>query len=278
MPLIRLSNPLIFPSRKPGFDPSHPAAQNPRLSLVAAQANFLNIGGLGGQPATANISAAVPKSIGPIVDFGNAGGSQKVTVANLSTATDVAFTAAAIIVVRTIIAAAQQLLTNSNTGTAPFAFRITASTGTLNLNVNGTNSVFASPALIVGVPYLVAASRTSNNINFLISRLDTGQVYTGAVANAGTSAGGNGTYCIGNGVAGGVSCFSYMAAAMASATYLSIPKLLAWGADPWSYWYPRAVENLIMSSLKTPAAAATLVQRRTASLIGTRTGSRQMII
>jgi hypothetical protein len=43
-----------------------------------------------------------------------------------------------------------------------------------------------------------------------------------------------------------------MAAAMYSTVFPSMATLLAWAADPWSFWYPPEVEQLIDFSLSSP--------------------------
>lgn len=68
----------------------------------------------------------------------------------------------------------------------------------------------------------------------------------------------NGTYGIGNNVGSSREFNGFIAAAMVGADYLAIPQLLQWAENPWAFWYPPAVQNLIFNSLVTPTVTDTL--------------------
>ena len=276
MPLLRTKNPLVFPGSRPGFDPSHPAAYRPLFSTTAGRGNFTNIftGGKGTITNGTGAPAAVMDGrIGPAINFPTSGGTGFITFPAIGgTITKATFAA---IVVPTAVGSNQVFFDSSSTNNGLSIGLNTSSQFALTLD--GVSAVASAKALVVGVPYFVAASFNGTTTNLCLARLDTGQIYTSSGAQTGSPVS-TGLLVIGNGQGNAREAISNIAAVMYSFSYLSLPQLRAWSADPWSFWYPRTVENLIMSSLRGPAAASTIVQRRTASLIGTRTGSRQMII
>jgi hypothetical protein len=226
-------NPLAYPAgRAPGFDPTHPASQKCRLSAIPSSANCVSL--LNGFRGTLlNVpTAGIRGLIGPVFIPSNTA----LTTFSIPTTVDTQITLAAIVQVASV-GSTQNVLVGSHTSSA---YRLVFGTGgNLVLSVNGTFITATGPTLAAGF-YFVAVSYISGigPANFVWTNLATGQVTTSVVAGttATTASDGNctvGAYWVAGQGSGPVAAASY------SATYLSLPKLLAWAVDPWSFWYPR---------------------------------------
>lgn len=108
-----------------------------------------------------------------------------------------------------------------------------------NLFTTGDNPTSFTPS--VNVPYFVVVSiNGANRINWIVRRLDTGQIVlsSSVVPAAGAPPNSGATVFLGNNSGSGQSAGATIAAVMQSYVYLSLPQLIQWSTDPWSFWYP----------------------------------------
>lgn len=240
------SNLLAYPAgATPGFDPNHPAAGGiVRYSGVASGGSFINL--LTGASATPTNSpnSDMVGSLGPCTGFNTASSGQSCNVS----ATNVNDTSAtlAIIWFGTVAAVSQYLFTNATTtGTTGIALNI-GSTGALRYLFVGGVAVTSSQILLSNVPYLLIGSNNgSTSTNIVVARLDNGQVFSQAIASAGTPTAPTGGYTIGNaGISGASPARGDIAAVMYSNKYNSLKTLLQLASDPWSFWYPNTNDFL----------------------------------
>jgi hypothetical protein len=243
-------NPLGIPGRRPGFDPSHPAAQNIRYSGVANGANFISL--LNGKPGTPSISGSVlDGQIGPAATIATTtGGGNNITVAGGGSAPSVATIACIFKFNGTSAGNYQGLLGTFASG---FGWWIGIENAVQNITVSsgGTSSTTAfTPVLSVGVPYFVAVSSSLTGGNLVVVNLATGAIQSQTVTYGSSlsAAGGEAPYVLGttftfaaaNGLDGS------MAAAMYSAQFMSLSQLQQWAQDPWAFWYPRTLDMSMM--------------------------------
>lgn len=266
----------------PGFNMSHPASKNVRISFVGTGQNILS----GKGPSVTGTSTVNnPTRIGPAY-LGIDATSGLTFPDTLSPAPKNFFTAA-VIFIPTDVTLTSRTLVASRGIPEPGNFSILLrqlNPGGIDLRVQGTVSMLDNfPALTNNVPYFYATSAFYDSVNtaylhnHIGVRLDTGQrwsfsgVTAGGVPLQGTE---TNSYSIGDldGVSG---FFGYIAAAMMNLSYVSLAELIAWGNDPWAFWYPdAAVDDFAVGTIITAGARF----RRTLSQIGTRTGSRQTMM
>lgn len=246
LPLVYRRNPLIFPGRQPGFDPSHPAAAGmaggQSLSLIPSGASFIDL--LSGKACSVN-GSPTPGSyggMGPTVYSASSSNNCSITlVASPTTSRTVAG-------ICSVVSFAAGTNFNNIFGYSNYAFGFDES-GLVGAYLNG----FTGAALqaTINTPYFVAYSFNSGVLNAVLSNLATGQV-SAAVGSGGSIASGTAYEILAQ---GSFALNGYLAAVMQSPTFLSIPQLRAWAQRPWDFWYPPTVENLIFSSLTASAPA-----------------------
>ena len=234
-PLLRRRG-LSFPGINSGFDPSHVAANNARFSGVASNAvQFRNL--LTGHRAnTVNGTPAFVMDglIGPSVQFG-VSPSDSLDFTGAPSVTDANFTIAAIFRTNTPSGDFCAWFSGSITN-----YQMYHDQSTNNLAVQGTiggGGVTSTLPIADNTYYFAAVSVSPTVSNFVTTRLDTGSIRTGTGASPGSAAG-TGTWEVGANAQFSQTAKSQIATAMASGTFLTIPQLRAWAADPWSYWYP----------------------------------------
>ena len=261
--LIVPRNPLTFPGRAPGFNPSHPAAKGILpgfgFSGVASGANFINL--LTGAPLTpavaVDISAKIFGSIGPAVVFNN----NDSVVESLGNAVKnpLSCTMAVVFICNTL-ANTSLLLSTMNSGgggNGGYIFFIDTN-NKINCSIPGGTNITSAAAITNNIPYFALGSSNSGATNIVIKRIDNGEFFS-------TVGGGltpqtvtfNGSYSIGGWQGtSGFQSRSSLAAAMWAPSYLTMPQCLAWAAAPWDFWYPPSELALMFSSLAQPQAAA----------------------
>ena len=231
--LLSPTSNLEFPSwRAPGFDPTHPAALNTRMSAVAltSGAAFLNL--LTGTRPT--VSLTNPSSL--LTPFGPAMNLQSGYTYNqfpYVIETPTAFTFAATLTTYSFANPGGVISPNGSTNSGQ-RFMVNSG-GTFEIAAGAAN--FGS-ACVSGHTYFIAVSYTSSVSNWVLVDLSTGVTKThtaggasGANANATIQVGANysATYPTGANV---------MAAMYAVNNFLSPAQLRVWAADPWAFWYP----------------------------------------
>lgn len=222
-------NPLAFPAgRKPGFDPTHPAAAGCRFSGIATANGFISLlnAAIGVQTGASTFS--IDGALGPSV----------------TTATSSYLT----VTLPGTFAAATQ-------GTMAAIYRPTSSTDSWAFNsVGGLNGVgYSSTAFQVligngsttgsivavsGAPYFVVASWiNASTLLFVVTNLSNGEIATQTTTTTRTNGSADTGITIGNRTSGSRNV-SGLAAVAYTNVFLSLTQLLAWAADPWSFWYP----------------------------------------
>lgn len=235
-------NQLAFPVGVPaGFDQSHPAAVNPRLSVVkAAGGNFRDVlTGLIGTPEAGGAASSTTLShTGPSY-LGTAVANTGIKFAGKSTLNDTSITMAAIGV-------------SGASGNRFFVNSSFATTGGWAFGGSGANVLIQEWAtagfttssgvtlLVAGVPVFFAVSIDGATAHFIARHLDSGKILKNTKTGlALTPAAPDGTYTAGGHSTRQLTAADSMAAGMASAVFLNMPQLEQWARDPWAYWYPR---------------------------------------
>jgi len=238
----------------PGFDPSHPAAgPKARFSGIALGGNFVSLFRGNSGSTSGTLIAGIDGRIGPLTKFTGTGPSS--TFSGQSAVNETSWTIGAIFISNgpgsdvyfctSSAAGGGQVYLNTNVTTT---FGITAS--------GGGGSATSGIAAVSGVPYFVAGSVNSSASNFVVKRLDTGQIFT-AQSSGITTATPNGTYMVGSRAAlDNNSCAKGLAAVMATAQFCSLQQLLIWAADHCSFWYPFNTPS-ILTALGAAAASNT---------------------
>lgn len=253
---MRRTNPLAYPAgRLPGFDPSHVAAPICRFSGITAGGGFVSClngarGVAAGSPSSLQFG-----SLGPVTAFPNAGGADQYKFSGGPVVTDTIATLAAIFYLTTVSASAQSILQSSGIA-GGLAIEANATTGVFIISVVGAAVPSSGLALVANVPYFVAASVNQNKPvqNYVIARLDNGQIKTATTATAGSASVNDGKVIIGNRTTNALPLLGGVAAAMYSGQFLSLQQLATWAADPWSFWYPQsAIDSFIF---RAPSAAS----------------------
>lgn len=232
----------------PGWDPTHPAARQTRLSAVVRAGTFKEIAP---QTRQATLGTTPPtfsnhSHLGPVGVFNGSTSINAVTVAGLSTANDTVATVAAIF---TITAFTSTWCPIANSGSsAGYAINIATTPG-VQMVLPGTvvtSVVFGTIA--VNTPYFLAVSNVTGLQNYVLCNLSSGQIQTATTASAYTSAALNGTADIGCWSQNSQAFDGDIAAVMWSNTFLGLGSLKMWAADPWAFWYPQPEENWVAST------------------------------
>lgn len=260
--LLKRSSPFAFPGGAPGFDSSHPAAQSISIghgfSGIAKNGGFVNLlSGTRGVNSNGPTSALIG-TIGPSLDY--SGSTMSTAFAGQSSVVDGVATIAGIFQLDSIGLAVQSIFCSSSASSTGVLLSIN-STGLLTISVPGRNgSLNTTPLLSAGVPYFVAASMvavTGGAANIVVVNLATGQVQS-VVTTMNTLASlpaPNGTYFVGQRGAGSSALIGKLATVMFAPQFTSMAQLMAWAADPWSFWYPAKV--YLSSLLNVPGISLT---------------------
>jgi len=231
--ILPFSNPLSYPGRAPGFDPSHVASRgigpNRGISAIATFSNVMvSLSGSG--TSAASIAEPVDSLIGPVV--GSAGG---INFTGQSTASISAKTLAGIFRVTSLTGSYQNLIQDN------FADALLIQPAeNLSFYASGDNPIPNPAALVAGRAYFVAASASGTKINCVVVDLATGRIYLNSVSEGTGLNAPSGTIEFDNGSA------ASFAAGMVGYNYLSLQQLQQWAQDPWSFWYPRTLDLSMM--------------------------------
>ena len=252
---LRPKNPFRYPGgRLPGIDRSHPAASKLMWSGICYGGNAINL--VNGQPGVPTGSplpvGAMDPVLGPCMNtqanfnlWSNFSGlpiSPAGCPGTVAVLLRFNFISGSIMAI--IGPGSEQLVFQLDAGNIPDLY-LYSSTG-------GTGLILGPADTSGNVPYfLVASWYYSGGSVFAtatLKNLNTGQIITGSSSGTGTHDAGDGTLTYGGGafadnVAGN------NAAGMWSIAYLSPAQQLAWAADPWSFWYPPVLEQIIAESV-----------------------------
>ena len=251
MRLLTPRNPLVYPGGNPGFDPTHIAAPELIFSGIASVGNFLNLLS-GTRGVISGVPVASPTQVGPGTNtFASSTG--VMTFGSFTTVTAQALTLAMIGV--PLSPDANKSFPIVLDAEANFVGLMNASAGTWGMVVNNTSStIVGGPSVVLGVPYFVAVSIkniSGGAFNYVIVRLDNGQVYSGNQTQTGSSSGAALTVSVGG--RGSQSSRQFngsLCAAMVSSQFMSLPAILQWAQSPWDFWYPQTQRFLLFSGLR----------------------------
>ncbi len=287
MGLIAPYNRLTYPGGRPGFDPRHfilqqfntPAAgQVFRGSIAAAGSSFVRLDASSGPPTvTGAFTSTVDPVLGQCINQVTTGATkwQGIAVGSIL-ANTVGLTWGAIFRCASTNGGTRQVLLVESNGSATGLVILNSTIG-----LQDTNSFFSSTmAMTVGVPYFVCASCTFNpaGTGFMaLTNLSTGQVTTQSIGGWTIGSGTNNTTILIFGDGGARTFCGNFAAGVVLRIFTPQAQLLKWAADPWSFWYPPTVRNILFSGVPGPSSFSAAEIRRTRAITGTRTGSRQVI-
>lgn len=255
-------NRFAFPAGNPGFDPMHLAAQELvqgfGVSAIATGSNFTSL--LSGQPFTPSgtgLQNTIRGDFGPCAGVSGAASSGVYQLTGQSTATPSGQTVAAIFITA-----------NTNGGNV---FAVGSSSTILkvgNSNIlrpqfGGAIQTFSVGNLPANVPVFYAASfKPATSCCLVCVRLDTGQIVGQGSISTATAAGAVGTIFAGNTSVGNQSMNGYIAALMFAPIFLSLQQLLMWAADPWGFWYPSIMSQLLVGGTAAAAFKAAWARNR----------------
>jgi len=234
-------NQLSYPAGlAPGFDSTHFAAKNTRLSAVAmASGNFVNLlnGKFGTLTGTPQGSFS---SIGPVKDFGNATTDAVLFPAGSSIADAAASVALIWMTDSNYPTGNSELFNNSNSSSG---CSIWSSQGGSTLKVQNNSTAIYNTTIpqAANTPYFACITFDGvDNIYTVVVNLNTGALFT--ATNSASTAGQLRTPAsniqIGNGWNDAAPASSKIAAAAFIGNPLGFGNMLKWAEDPWGFWYP----------------------------------------
>lgn len=245
--LILRQPPLIYRAGRPGFDPSHPASNGIRFSGISVGKNFNNLLSVPPTGTASGTSSVVDGLIGLATKF--SGSNHFVKFTGQSTANDQAATVGCIFRFNTL-SGTPVLFANAATTATGYALQINSSGAAFFYNNASGTTGASSFDLAAGNAYFIGASFNSSVANFVLANLQNGQVFSSSstgMSTANTAPDGN--YLIGSDQFSNSSASS-IAAIMVNSNLMSIPQLMQWAQDPWSFWYPNHfdLENVMAAT------------------------------
>lgn len=268
-PILLKRRGLAFPGGlRPRFDSNHPASAgiSPGHGLCAiAQGNtFINL--LNAAKATiitGTPAAAMDGLVGPACYVGSGGSTDTLNFTGNSTATDNNVTLAAIW--RQVGTPGIDGLYVTTGVSSGWGMNFSHSSGSNDLTaINLLTAGWDDSGFVItaGHAYFGAVSVSisgTGSAAWVLVDLNTGVAsfygapdFTIGWASAGSSVG---SYAIGGNGAEGAP-LAKIAAVMWAPTCLTAPQLLAWAADPWSFWYPTPINGVAFDPAWAVAAAA----------------------
>jgi hypothetical protein len=259
---FKLKNPLTFPgNRLPGFDPTHPALANattkPILSCINSGAGFVQL--TTGAPATYTVTSGTATNtidvIGPVTTFSH-NASISATWTGAPAQPNASFGITFAIIFRQLESGSGfdfgLMFANSGSGNGVRLDSFNTSPCISIPNVG--NFVATNLTITANVPYFIVASGTIGNpgtYDCVQTNLATGQVSSqrNIAINSTPLAAAGANWGVGFELTGAGTPNCNIAAASISFNVLPFTTMLAWAADPWSFWYPPVLEEIIESSL-----------------------------
>lgn len=259
-------NPLVYPAGvTPGFDNNHVAARNVKFSGICHAGGFINLlNGVRGAILSGTPTTAFDAQMGWGCDGGTAQAysfvgavpavlSDRVTMAAIFKYTD-----------RGAGFSNRVLMADTNTGgTGVYFFSDSAATPLTSFSTmswwGGANITPPSSEenVLPNTPVLVIMSydHGTTTTNFLTCKL--GRITAGLnempgrikyhvlSGSRGAASAPDGTITVMGSSTGLSGTKNVVSACMYSHAFLSITEMLAWAADPWSFWYPNRDDNWI---------------------------------
>jgi hypothetical protein len=251
---------LGYPSAGFGVDPTHPASNKLVISAYAANGTFISGGGQILGAATTNVSltpGVLP--FGPAVKFASAG-----SVAQWSAMPTSLYTQATCAGIFGYLPSTgstpQTVFGDYNQSTAGFSLRVTS--GLMNLAIGSSTAIATTLPVAINTPYFVAASFLGGSIiNVVLINLNTGATYSQAITTSvpANTASAGGFIAIGNSAEASGQTRPLLGSAarfMRNNTFLTMPMLLQWAANPWAFWHPAMKGQGLNFGIGAPAAGA----------------------
>lgn len=235
---------LTYPGTKPGFDPSHPAANGIfpgyGFSWVGNGANQAGIALLtGGLPSTirAGTSNSIDSVIGPCTTITGTGQGIQFP-ASTATSLNNAVTMGVIFLLPSLPAGTTDVFYTSNSSTSGWSYRFAVSGGIIFAQ-GATTYTWSNPLSGTGRFFMAVSMIPNGAIKAVVVSLDNGKLQTFSSTSTTTTSTSNGTYVMGTASTPSNSRPMSFAAVCHSPVALSSEHLTRWAADPWSFWYPR---------------------------------------
>lgn len=238
MPLVRPN--LAYPAGlKAGFNASHIAVQGQVtgriFSAIAHNRNMVSLlRGLPGTLGATAITFGMDGIAGPTAVFTDNSTSCSSSFSGHSTGTDAVCTMAYIGVFPSTPTGTQVLASSS----ASNRMSMGVISGFYDVDVGAAfTDVSSGIPVLIGAPFFLCCSLRTGASNFVLVNLATGKVSTGTSATAFTNNTTDGIFQIGANSQNNSSNVN-LSAVMYSPKSMNMSQLLAWSADPWSFWYP----------------------------------------
>lgn len=266
---FKTTSPLVFPGRKASFDSSHPFAKGCFWSVVSLGASAINLCKPSPKP-TAQVSAptrVIDGALGIASKFTGVTSNSLVFTGGSKAQVDLAFTYACFYRPATI-ASNTSIVSNSTTVNTGSLLSYNTGNACLILGSELVAPMLSGINLIVGVPYFIVASATGPSAststwthNWVVVRLDTGQITTATGTSSQSWAASNGNMLFGGASSGqgNLDADGNLAAAMYSNVFTSVPQMLQWAQDPWAFWYPRTLDLADMLSAGSGGTVSTTI-------------------
>ena len=244
------NNPLTYPNgAKPQIDYANPAATNLRFVSAMGTTGPIVLYSLRDHqlPPTivgTNTAFLVDSRLGPTVAPPGNGTTVGLGWNVVPFPLDTSITTAAFVEMSSVTGASLTV-TFSNGGVSGTGYALVWNVGNNNkfgVYGGGVTNAVNSPAIVVNVPYFIAASNGPGGQSIVTVRLDTGQIFS---STSTTSGAGNVTPAC----QGTTGCYYYasdtgavngrmrVGPVMFSGTYLTLQQLLQWAQNPWSFWF-----------------------------------------
>jgi hypothetical protein len=221
---------LVFPGTIPGINPAHPASSKAALCCIASNGTYIDLLSTGGLTRSGTATPAIDSLVGP-----STGGAALFSKAIKNDSSSVTFAA---IFRSTVDNNGFRGILNFNSSFSGIYLQGPGAAPPTQVELWNTAGFFASPAVLTPFPraFFIAISSDATGTRYIATDLATGKISTGTNARVYTTSAGDTTLLVGND--NGDPSLCNVAAAMYSKTSLSVPQLLAWANDPWSFWYP----------------------------------------
>lgn len=224
--------------RKPGSISKHVAntIQNTAyLSVIAVNGgNFVDVNSGCKGTVSGGVTGGLKSYIGP---YSRTNASFDKVSFPFTTSALKTITIAGILIPGTITGFNSFLSTSSLNG----GFRLGTNGASFNLTEGAVLEIVSGINLAIGVPYFVAVSADTSKANFIVCNLLNGKREMSSI-NSSTATAGNGTLVIGSDFTNGAGLGSIACLMVSGGTgtdgRLSLPVLIDWALDPWSFWYP----------------------------------------
>jgi hypothetical protein len=254
MPPPLIKNPFIYPGGLPSFDLGHPASQGIAWggSYIAGNTTFTR---LDQAQVPTILSTGLVGSISSIgKGLSTAGNGVNNTFTTLGGASPPSITAAAIFTATLPVTGFGGIITNSSTSDQGLEIK-TNGAGFNVLLAIASGSLTSAILQPINTPLFIAASWRPGFSALVQVNLSNGITYIETLAGPASTIAFTTTTILGNDpyndpFSGNLAC------AMLSAAYLTPQQLLLWANEPWRFWYPDRISDIINLSYRGSGGGA----------------------